>query len=68
MDAGPPGRTYAAVWPSTSAFDQWWVAITAGVGPAPVLAPGAPAEISLALFLATVRHRVFEARASHEET
>jgi hypothetical protein len=56
LDAGPLDRDYASIWASMSVFDQWWAAITGGVGPAPVLAPGALAEISLALLLATVRH------------
>jgi len=41
LDAGPLDRDCAAVWASMSAFEQWWAAITGGVGPAPVLAPGA---------------------------
>jgi hypothetical protein len=43
-----------------SVLDQWWTAVTSGVGPAPTLAPGALAEISLALILATVRHPATE--------
>ena len=39
-----------------SSVAQWWEAITGGVGPAPVLAPGVLAEISLALLIATLRH------------
>jgi hypothetical protein len=56
LDAGPLDRNYAAIWSSMSPFDQWSAAITGGVGPAPVLAPGALAEVSLALLLTTVRH------------
>ena len=56
LDAGPLDRAYASRWDTMSALDQWWTAITGGVGPAPTLAPGALAEISLALLLATVRH------------
>jgi hypothetical protein len=58
LDAGPLDRNYAPIWSSMSAFDQWWAAITGGVGPAPVLAPGALAEISMALALVTIRHPV----------
>ncbi len=43
-----------------SAVEQLWLAITGGVGPAPVLVPGTLAEISLALILATVRHPALE--------
>jgi hypothetical protein len=39
-----------------SALEQLFAAVTGAVGPAPTLAPGVLAEISLALFLATVRH------------
>jgi hypothetical protein len=60
LDAGPLDRNYASIWSSMTAFDQWWAAITGGVGPAPVLAPGALAEISLALLLATVRHPLLQ--------
>jgi ABC-type glucose/galactose transport system permease subunit len=56
LDAGPLDRAYASRWDTMSALDQWWTAITGGVGPAPTLAPGALAEISLALLLATLRH------------
>ncbi len=56
LDAGPLDRVFAATWDGLAALDQWWLAITGGVGPAPVLAPGALAEIALALLLATVRH------------
>jgi hypothetical protein len=56
LDAGPLDRAFAARWATMSAVDQWFTAITGGVGPAPTLAPGALAEISLALLLTTVRH------------
>lgn len=54
LDAGPLDRVYAAAWDSMSPVAQWFTAITGGVGPAPVLAPGALGEIALALVLATV--------------
>ena len=56
LDAGPLDRAYASRWDAMSTLDQWWTAITGGVGPAPTLAPGALAEVSLALLLATIRH------------
>ena len=56
LDAGPLDRKYAATWYGLGAIQQWWLAITGGVGPAPVLAPGALAEIALCVLLATLRH------------
>jgi hypothetical protein len=56
LAAGPLDRHFAAAWDTMAPVAQWWEAVTGGVGPAPVLAPGALAEISLALLLATVRH------------
>ena len=55
LDAGPLDREYADTWDATSTLEQYWLAVTGQVGPAPTLAPGALAEISLALLLATVR-------------
>jgi hypothetical protein len=57
LTAGPLDRAYATTWDTMSAVAQWWTAITGGVGPAPTLAPGALAEISLGLLLATVGWR-----------
>ena len=54
LAAGPLDRNYAATWDSMGIVAQWWTAITGGVGPAPTLAPGALAEIALAVLLATV--------------
>jgi len=59
LTAGPLDRDYAATWSSMPAVEQWWLAMTGGVGPAPTLAPGALLEISLALALATIRHPAF---------
>ncbi len=56
LAAGPLDRSYASQWQSMSFLVQLWTATTGGVGPAPVLAPGALAEISLALVVATLRH------------
>ena len=55
LNAGFLDRTYGDTWESRSSLDQVWLAFTGQVGPAPTLAPGALAEISLALLLATVR-------------
>jgi hypothetical protein len=55
LDAGFLDRTYGDTWDQRSTLDQAWLAVTGQVGPAPTLAPGALAEISLAILLATVR-------------
>lgn len=56
LDAGPLAKGYETRWATISIVEQLWVATTGGVGPAPTLAPGALAEIALALLLATVHH------------
>ncbi len=60
VDAGPLDRVFATRWSEMSAIEQWWEAVTGGVGPAPVLAPGVLAEVSLALVIATLRHPALE--------
>jgi hypothetical protein len=54
VEAGPLDRHYADTWDSLGAAQQYWLAITGQVGPAPTLAPGALAEISFALLLGTL--------------
>jgi hypothetical protein len=56
LNAGPLDRDYGPRWEQMSSLDQWTAAMIGDVGPAPMLAPGVLAEISLALLLATVRH------------
>jgi hypothetical protein len=56
LNAGPLDRDYGPRWEQMTSFDQWTAAITGDVGPAPMLAPGVLAEISLALLLASIRH------------
>jgi hypothetical protein len=56
LNAGPLDRDYGPRWEQMTSFDQWTAAITGDVGPAPMLAPGVLAEISLALLLASMRH------------
>ena len=60
VDAGPLDRVFATRWSTMSPLAQWWEAVTGGVGPAPVLAPGVLAEVSLALAIATLRHPALE--------
>jgi hypothetical protein len=62
LDAGPLDRAYADTWDTLGSAEQLWLAITGGVGPAPTLAPGALAEISFALLLATLRLPVADGR------
>jgi hypothetical protein len=64
IEAAPLDRHYGDIWDSMGVVDQYWAAITGEVGPAPTLAPGALAEISLALLLATVRMPSPERRAA----
>jgi hypothetical protein len=60
LDAGPLDQDYETTWATLPAIQQWFLAITGGVGPAPVLAPGVLAEIALAIGLATVGHPAIE--------
>jgi hypothetical protein len=62
MEAAPLDRHYGEVWDSMGTVDQVWAAVTGEVGPAPTLAPGALAEISFALLLATIRMPLPERR------
>ena len=54
--AGPLDRAYATTWDTLSSANQWFLAITGGVGPAPALAPGSMSELGLAIALGTFRH------------
>lgn len=68
VEAGPLDRDYAATWASLSMIQQWFLAITGGVGPAPTLAPGALAEVSLAVLLASLAHPVLAGSSVRTET
>ena len=56
LQAGPADPTLGATWATLAPLEQLWDALTGAVGKAPSLAPGALAETSLILLLATVRH------------
>ena len=56
LTAGPLDRNFAATWDGLSTLQQWFLAVTGGVGPAPALAPGSISEVALAIILATLRH------------
>jgi len=55
-DAGELDFEYAASWENLSEPARWWLAATKTVGPSPPLAPGALAQASLCVLLATLRH------------
>lgn len=55
-DAGELDFEYGERWESLSAPTRWWLAATKTVGPSPPLAPGALAQASLCVLLATLRH------------
>lgn len=54
--AGPADGTLGATWPTLPLLERLWDAATGVVGKAPPLAPGALAETSLLILLATLRH------------
>jgi hypothetical protein len=56
LEAAPLDAAYESTWTTLPVAEQWWLAMTGGVGPAPTLAPGALAEIALATLLATLAH------------
>lgn len=64
LQAGPADPTLGATWATIPPLEQLWDAVTGTVGKAPSLAPGALAETSLILLLATVRHPALDARAA----
>ena len=55
-DAGDLDFEYASSWETLSEPMRWWLAATKTVGPSPPLAPGALAQASLCVLLATLRH------------
>lgn len=58
-DAGPLDRNHTDTWDTLSSTSQWWLAITKTVGPSPVLAPGALAQVGPSILLATICHPSF---------
>ncbi len=54
--SGPLDQRYADTWDAIPATEQWWLAITKTVGPAPTLAPGILAQTALMLVLAGLLH------------
>ncbi len=61
-ESGALDQRYSESWDRLSAVQQWWLAVTKTVGPAPTLAPGVLGQSALLLALASVgltrRHEV----------
>lgn len=57
-DAGELDFEYTDRWEGLSQPTRWWLAVTKTVGPSPPLAPGALAQASLCVLVATLRHPV----------
>lgn len=55
-EAGELDANYAARWPSMSESARWQAAALKSVGPAPILAAGALADVAVLVLLATMRH------------
>jgi hypothetical protein len=55
-DAGVLDFAYVDTWDGLTEPTRWWLAVTKTVGPSPPLAPGALAQASLAVLIATLRH------------
>ncbi|KUI24835.1 hypothetical protein AU196_14990 [Mycobacterium sp. IS-1742] len=53
-NSGPLDQRYAETWEAMPVTEQWWLAITKAVGPAPTLAPGILAQTALLLLLASL--------------
>lgn len=55
-DAAPLDFRYTDTWDKLPGYEQWWLAFSETVGPAPPMAPGVLAQAALALGLATLGH------------
>ena len=68
FESGALDQRYAESWDTMPALQQWWLAVTKTVGPAPTLAPGVLGQSALLLLLASVgraRRRVEVQPTSH---
>jgi hypothetical protein len=68
FESGALDQSYAESWDALPALQQWWLAVTKTVGPAPTLAPGVLGQSALLLLLASVgrtRRRVEVQPTSH---
>jgi len=52
--SGPLDQRFSDSWDTLPALQQWWLAVTKAVGPAPTLAPGVLGQSALLLVLASV--------------
>ena len=52
-ESGALDQRYAESWDTMPALQQWWLAVTKTVGPAPTLAPGVLGQSALLLVLAS---------------
>jgi hypothetical protein len=55
--SGALDRRYADSWDTLPVLEQWWLAATKTVGPAPTLAPGVLGQSALLLVLASIGWR-----------
>jgi hypothetical protein len=62
-EAGPLDFRYADTWDGVPEITRWWLAASKTVGPSPPLAPGALAQASVCVLLATLRHPALRATA-----
>ena len=53
-ESGALDQRYVESWDTLPALQQWWLAVTKTVGPAPTLAPGVLGQSALLLLLASV--------------
>ena len=53
FESGALDQRYSESWETLPAVQQWWVAVTKTVGPAPTLAPGVLGQSALLLVLAS---------------
>ena len=56
-ESGALDQRYADSWETLPALQQWWLAVTKTVGPAPTLAPGVLGQSALLLVLASIGSR-----------
>ena len=52
-ESGALDQRYSESWETLPAAQQWWLAVTKTVGPAPTLAPGVLGQSALLLVLAS---------------
>jgi hypothetical protein len=53
-ESGALDQRYSESWDTLPGLEQWWLAVTKTVGPAPTLAPGVLGQSALLLFLASI--------------